>query len=270
MLDCWFDFEKGFLGEGLKEVMPLAIIIFEQWESKKGCICRISIFMCSGVVSAYLWRKFCLHLSLELVITIFSIATLRLLKSVSSFDHFQPINSITQFNSQFLFLLYFSFIGLHVLYLSDARLNLRCTTSFRHLWMHLHFRINEFLTPLMISIFHSRLYCFLPPFAGIYFLCTPYNVVTSLNYFVLIFGSGFCCQWVVTNLRESSPSGSSPSSFSWVFDLNGIAEMYQSYEETSLWYATLKLHCMVTNMVSFLVWNYFLYFLASISRDAFF
>ncbi|KAG5562474.1 hypothetical protein RHGRI_005264 [Rhododendron griersonianum] len=42
-------------------------------------------------------------------------------------------------------------------------------------------------------------------------------------------------QWVVTNLRESSPSDSSPSSFSWVFDLNGIAEMYQSYEETSLW-----------------------------------
>ncbi|KAF7151144.1 hypothetical protein RHSIM_Rhsim02G0173700 [Rhododendron simsii] len=42
-------------------------------------------------------------------------------------------------------------------------------------------------------------------------------------------------QWVVTNLRESGPSGSSPSSFSWVFDLNGIAEMYQSYEETSLW-----------------------------------
>ncbi|KAI8568655.1 hypothetical protein RHMOL_Rhmol02G0217300 [Rhododendron molle] len=42
-------------------------------------------------------------------------------------------------------------------------------------------------------------------------------------------------QWVVTNLRESSPSGSSPSSFSWVFDLNGIAEMYRSYEETSLW-----------------------------------
>lgn len=176
---------------------------------------------------------------------------------VYSFDHFQPMNTITQFNSQFLFLLYFSFIGLHVLYLCDARLNLRCTTSFRHLWMHLHFRINEFLTPLMISILHSRLYCFLPPFAGIYFLCTPNNVVTSLNYFVLIFGSGFCCQWVVTNLRESSPSGSSPSSFSWVFDLNGIAEMYQSYEETSLWYATLKLHRMVTNMVSFLVWNYF-------------
>lgn len=249
--------------------MPLAIIIFEQWESKKGCICRVSNFMHSGVVSAYLWRKFCLHLSLELVITIFSIATLRLLKSVSSFDHFQPMNTITQFNSQFLFLLYFSFIGLHVPYLCDARLNLRCTTSFRHLWIHLHFRINEFLTPLMISILHSCLYCFLPPFAGIYFLCTPYNVVTSLNYFVL-FGSGFCCQWVVTNLRESSPSDSSPSSFSWVFDLNGIAEMYQSYEETSLWYATLKLHRMVTNMVSFLVWNYFLYFLASISRDAFF
>ncbi|CAL5434550.1 unnamed protein product [Camellia sinensis] len=40
--------------------------------------------------------------------------------------------------------------------------------------------------------------------------------------------------WVVTNLRQSSTSGSSPSSFSWVFDLNGIAEMYESYEATNL------------------------------------
>jgi len=43
-------------------------------------------------------------------------------------------------------------------------------------------------------------------------------------------------QWVVTNLRPTSPPGSfSSSSFSWVFDLKGIAEMYQSYEETNLW-----------------------------------
>lgn len=41
-------------------------------------------------------------------------------------------------------------------------------------------------------------------------------------------------QWVVTNLRPTSLN-SSTSSFSWVFDLNGISEMYQSYEETNLW-----------------------------------
>ncbi|XP_057974654.1 uncharacterized protein LOC131162324 [Malania oleifera] len=42
-------------------------------------------------------------------------------------------------------------------------------------------------------------------------------------------------QWVVTNLRQTSHPGSSSSSFSWVFDLNGIYEMFQSYEETNLW-----------------------------------
>ncbi|KAL6184439.1 hypothetical protein ACLB2K_045840 [Fragaria x ananassa] len=42
-------------------------------------------------------------------------------------------------------------------------------------------------------------------------------------------------QWVVTNLRPSGPLGSTPSTFSWTFDLNGISEMYQSYEEMNLW-----------------------------------
>ncbi|GAU12435.1 hypothetical protein TSUD_229690 [Trifolium subterraneum] len=39
-------------------------------------------------------------------------------------------------------------------------------------------------------------------------------------------------QWVVTNLR---PTSAPNSRFSWVFDLKGISEMYQSYEETNLW-----------------------------------
>ncbi|PNY15028.1 esterase/lipase [Trifolium pratense] len=39
-------------------------------------------------------------------------------------------------------------------------------------------------------------------------------------------------QWVVTNLR---PTSSPNSRFSWAFDLKGISEMYQSYEETNLW-----------------------------------
>ncbi|CAA0837672.1 alpha/beta-Hydrolases superfamily protein [Striga hermonthica] len=42
-------------------------------------------------------------------------------------------------------------------------------------------------------------------------------------------------QWVVTNLRQSGVNGASSSSFSWVFDLIGISEMYQSYEDTNFW-----------------------------------
>ncbi|KAJ6858990.1 protein ABHD11 [Populus alba x Populus x berolinensis] len=41
-------------------------------------------------------------------------------------------------------------------------------------------------------------------------------------------------QWVVTNLKTNGPPGSPSSSFSWMFDLDGISEMYQSYEETNL------------------------------------
>uniref|UniRef100_A0A1D1YB78 Putative esterase/lipase HI_0193 n=1 Tax=Anthurium amnicola TaxID=1678845 RepID=A0A1D1YB78_9ARAE len=41
-------------------------------------------------------------------------------------------------------------------------------------------------------------------------------------------------QWVATNLRRTGHPSSSPG-FSWVFDLNGIADMYRSYEETNLW-----------------------------------
>uniref|UniRef100_A0A7N1A574 AB hydrolase-1 domain-containing protein n=1 Tax=Kalanchoe fedtschenkoi TaxID=63787 RepID=A0A7N1A574_KALFE len=40
-------------------------------------------------------------------------------------------------------------------------------------------------------------------------------------------------QWVVTNLRQTKSSGS--TKLAWIFDLNGIAEMYKSYEETNLW-----------------------------------
>lgn len=42
-------------------------------------------------------------------------------------------------------------------------------------------------------------------------------------------------QWVVTNLRQTAVNGAPPSGFSWVFDLKGIAELYQSYEDTNLW-----------------------------------
>ncbi|XP_042454893.1 protein ABHD11-like [Zingiber officinale] len=43
-------------------------------------------------------------------------------------------------------------------------------------------------------------------------------------------------RWVVTNLQPANQPGSiSSSGFSWIFDLNGISEMYKSYEETNLW-----------------------------------
>ncbi|PKU60849.1 hypothetical protein MA16_Dca015393 [Dendrobium catenatum] len=42
-------------------------------------------------------------------------------------------------------------------------------------------------------------------------------------------------QWVVTNLRPIENSNSRPVAFSWVFDLNGIADMYKSYETTNIW-----------------------------------
>ncbi|XP_017248207.1 uncharacterized protein LOC108219331 [Daucus carota subsp. sativus] len=42
-------------------------------------------------------------------------------------------------------------------------------------------------------------------------------------------------QWVVTNLRQTGPPNASSPGFSWAFDLDGISEMYQSYEVTNLW-----------------------------------
>ncbi|GAB4862065.1 hypothetical protein Ancab_037319 [Ancistrocladus abbreviatus] len=42
-------------------------------------------------------------------------------------------------------------------------------------------------------------------------------------------------QWVVTNLRQIRHPGALSTCFSWTFDLEGIAEMYRSYEETNLW-----------------------------------
>lgn len=53
----------------------------------------------------------------------------------------------------------------------------------------------------------------------------------AILYFIFL----VCVQWVVTNLKPAASFGSS-SSFSWVFDLEGIAEMYQSYDETNLWF----------------------------------
>ncbi|GAB2290354.1 hypothetical protein Dimus_024635 [Dionaea muscipula] len=42
-------------------------------------------------------------------------------------------------------------------------------------------------------------------------------------------------QWVVTNLHQVCHPDGSSSGFSWIFDLEEIAEMYHSYEETNLW-----------------------------------
>lgn len=71
------------------------------------------------------------------------------------------------------------------------------------------------------------------------FLNTLPNEVSSKREVVkALIQQGFSndvAQWVVTNLQPTSSFGSRSSSFSWMIDLKGIDEMYQSYEETNLW-----------------------------------
>ncbi|KAK1422183.1 hypothetical protein QVD17_25128 [Tagetes erecta] len=65
----------------------------------------------------------------------------------------------------------------------------------------------------------------------------PNEVVSKRELVSALVREGFSndvAQWVVTNLRPTNPSNSS-SGFSWIFNLDGIAEMYQSYEDTNLW-----------------------------------
>lgn len=73
----------------------------------------------------------------------------------------------------------------------------------------------------------------------IYFLSKlPKEVISKREVVNALIQQGFSkdvTQWVVTNLKPVASLGSSSSSYSWVFDLEGIAEMYQSYEETNLW-----------------------------------
>ncbi|KAI3488858.1 hypothetical protein L1887_47020 [Cichorium endivia] len=69
------------------------------------------------------------------------------------------------------------------------------------------------------------------------FLSTlPNEVISKREVFIsALVREGFSkdvAQWVVTNLRKTD---SSSSGFSWTFDLDGIAQMYQSYDETNLW-----------------------------------
>jgi pimeloyl-ACP methyl ester carboxylesterase len=43
-------------------------------------------------------------------------------------------------------------------------------------------------------------------------------------------------QWMTTNLKATTGEGHGGSpGFKWVFDLEGIADMYKSYEDTNLW-----------------------------------
>lgn len=63
----------------------------------------------------------------------------------------------------------------------------------------------------------------------------PNEVVSKREVINALVREGFSndvAQWVVTNLRKSD---SSSSGYYWTFDLDGIAQMYQSYEETNLW-----------------------------------
>ncbi|KAH9566969.1 hypothetical protein CY35_03G004500 [Sphagnum magellanicum] len=48
--------------------------------------------------------------------------------------------------------------------------------------------------------------------------------------------SASVAQWMTTNLKATeSPDGSRKLGYSWVFNLEGIADLYHSYEETNLW-----------------------------------
>lgn len=45
--------------------------------------------------------------------------------------------------------------------------------------------------------------------------------------------SASVAQWMTTNLKAAKAEGR--SGYEWVFDLEGIADMYKSYEDTNLW-----------------------------------
>ncbi|KAK9110002.1 hypothetical protein Sjap_018062 [Stephania japonica] len=71
------------------------------------------------------------------------------------------------------------------------------------------------------------------------FLRTLTNEISSKREVVrILIQEGFSkdvAQWVVTNLSQPDCRGSKSVNFSWVFNLEGVAEMYKSYEETNLW-----------------------------------
>ncbi|KAG0475862.1 hypothetical protein HPP92_012307 [Vanilla planifolia] len=66
----------------------------------------------------------------------------------------------------------------------------------------------------------------------------PKQVASKQEVVSAIVQEGFSedvAQWVVTNLRPISNDSSNSLGFSWIFDLDGIAEMFRSYETTNLW-----------------------------------
>ncbi|CAI9285368.1 unnamed protein product [Lactuca saligna] len=72
----------------------------------------------------------------------------------------------------------------------------------------------------------------------IFLKALPNQVTSKMEVISGLMREGFLnelAQWVVTNLRKTNPFDSSSSAYSWIFDLDGIAQMYQSYEETNLW-----------------------------------
>eukprot|EP00249_Psilotum_nudum_P018370 c26769_g1_i3 orf=523-1500(-) len=48
-------------------------------------------------------------------------------------------------------------------------------------------------------------------------------------------------QWVATNLKPSNGTSRMSTSLSWVFNLDGISDMYKSYESTDLWHVVENL-----------------------------
>ncbi|XP_059063348.1 uncharacterized protein LOC131072196 isoform X3 [Cryptomeria japonica] len=70
-------------------------------------------------------------------------------------------------------------------------------------------------------------------------LCQMPKQVASKHYVIdTLVQNGFSreiAQWITTSLRPVNSFGTAITGFQWVFELQGIAEMYRSYENTKLW-----------------------------------
>ncbi|PKA65034.1 hypothetical protein AXF42_Ash019046 [Apostasia shenzhenica] len=66
----------------------------------------------------------------------------------------------------------------------------------------------------------------------------PKQVSSKQQILAALLQEGFSidvARWVVTNLQSKKVSNTTSPEFSWVFDLDGISQMYSSYESTNLW-----------------------------------
>lgn len=67
----------------------------------------------------------------------------------------------------------------------------------------------------------------------------PKQISSRRNVVSALLQKGFSAgiaQWMTTNLRPAGVTSGSSTAFSWIFDLQGISDMYRSYEATNLWH----------------------------------